>query len=198
LHDWVRRWIDTPYDRLVDVGSAEGYYAVGMAYRCPSLRVSAYDGDALGSALLKRMARLNGVQDRVECKGFCREDDLQSELRTAQRPLLIIDCEGMEYDLLDPAAVQGLDRAALFVELHFFAHADITNVLKERFRNTHDIEHRVMRDRTLDDFPQSGCRWLDGASDKLKMYLMWEGRNERTEWLFMQPKCGVRSAPDPS
>ena len=42
LHPFIEKIIATPYDHLLDIGSAEGYYAVGFAQRMPRTTVQHY------------------------------------------------------------------------------------------------------------------------------------------------------------
>jgi len=85
---------------VIDIGCAEGYYAVGFARRLPSTRVYAFDIDRNAQALCRRTARANGVDARVSIGGECTIDRLK-ELMTANTTILS-DCEGCEMDLLNP------------------------------------------------------------------------------------------------
>jgi FkbM family methyltransferase len=46
---------------IIDIGAAEGYYAVGMALRVPGARVIAFEMEENGRTALREMAGLNGV-----------------------------------------------------------------------------------------------------------------------------------------
>ena len=61
---------------VVDLGAAEGYYAVGLARRLPDSRIIAFELEELGRRDLLRLAQLNGVADRVEIRGTCAPADL--------------------------------------------------------------------------------------------------------------------------
>ncbi len=56
---------------VVNVGSAEGYYAVGMALRAPAARVIGFELDADLRAAAARLAAANGVADRLDLRGLC-------------------------------------------------------------------------------------------------------------------------------
>src|SRR5258708_4505437 len=62
---------------IIDLGAAEGYYAVGLALRNPQARVVAFEQQDIGRAALWRMAQLNGVADRIEIHGRCAAFGLQ-------------------------------------------------------------------------------------------------------------------------
>ena len=71
LHSLLERLCSNVYNLIVNVGAGEGYYAVGMALRCPTAQVVAFDSDAECRALILQMARKNSVSDRVLVKGTC-------------------------------------------------------------------------------------------------------------------------------
>lgn len=50
---------------IVNIGCAEGYYAVGLAWRLPKAEVGAYNSDSRAREFCARLARLNGVEARV-------------------------------------------------------------------------------------------------------------------------------------
>ena len=55
---------------FVDVGAAEGYYAVGMLFRNPTLVTVAFEADPESRKVLAELGNLNGVADRLDVKGF--------------------------------------------------------------------------------------------------------------------------------
>jgi hypothetical protein len=131
---------DDGYDTFVDVGCAEGYYAVGMAVRCPRLTVFAYDIDETARCLATDLARLNDVNDRVSVAGFCSASDLQGVLSKAPRPLLLVDIEGYEDVLLDPSLVPAVTRSDIIVELHEHKRPGVTYRILDRFSSSHHID----------------------------------------------------------
>lgn len=137
LHAYVERLAGKGYSQVVDVGAAEGYYAIGLARRLPRAEVVAFDTDPVARRLCAEMARLNGVADRVRVRGRCGPDELRAVLRPGA--LVVCDCEGYEAELLDPGRVPALASADLVVELHD-GRADGTGPVVDRFRATHDVE----------------------------------------------------------
>lgn len=116
----IEALISKSYSHVLDIGAAEGYYAVGLARRLPTARVIAFEGSPKGQRLLRAMAVKNGADDRIRIEGWC---DLRALRNIAPglrpgRTLLICDAEASEYDLLDPAAVPELASWDMLVELH--------------------------------------------------------------------------------
>jgi len=171
---------------IVDIGAAEGYYAIGLARRNPQARIVAFEMEPRGQSALREMAALNNVADRIVIGGKCEPPDLVAALGDTAAPVVICDVEGYEEKLLDPQAVPALCRATILVELHDFIIQGITEKLKERFGATHRVEHIWQQPRSRTDFP-----WRTFGTALLPTsHLNWavsEWRPVQMSWLWMVP-----------
>jgi hypothetical protein len=179
---------------IVDIGAAEGYYAVGFALRNRSARVIAFEMEEAGRIALREMAQLNGVVERISIRGKCEALDLEAVLVGARSPLVVCDVEGYEEQLLDPVEVPSLARATILVEMHDFIRPGITDVIRARFKRTHDIVARLQADRSRRDFP-----WRTLGTTLLPCsYLDWavsEWRPVRMSWLWIKPRTHSDMSP---
>lgn len=182
LHGAVRESLARGYDRVLNVGCGEGYYAVGYARALPGASVQAWDSDPLARQRLRALARLNGVADRIAVGGTCSHRDLAAGI--TGRTLVVCDCEGCEKELLDPARLPGLRSADLLVEMHDFVDPAISPALLERFQASHDI--RVVDASGRSAFPAEILGPLDGDQRHLAL---WEGRPERMQWAWMTSRA---------
>lgn len=176
--------VDVPL--IIDIGAAEGYYAVGLAMRNLKARVIAFEMEEKGRAALGKMTLLNGVDDRVEIRGKCEVADLRSALAGADRALVVCDAEGYEEVLLQPNEVPELASTYVLAEMHDFISRGITERVTERFTPTHRVERIWQEPRARAEFP---CRTL-GTMLLPRRYLDWavsEWRPERMSWLWMVP-----------
>ncbi len=138
LHGVLDAWIAARYPHIIDVGCAEGYYAVGFAHAIGDATVHAYDIDPLARERCAALARLNGVEHRVRIQAACEPVGLGAF--PAEGVALLSDCEGYERTLLDPSLAPALRGWPILVELHEFIDASITQTLRERFADTHEID----------------------------------------------------------
>lgn len=172
---------------IIDIGAAEGYYAVGLALRNRTSRVIAFESEESGRAALGDMAELNQVTSRIEIRGKCEAADLESTLAGAIFPIVICDVEGYEEHLLDMAAVPSLSSATILVEMHDFVRPGLTDILRERFDGSHHIRCVLQESRSRSDFP-----WRTVVTAVLpNSYLEWavsEWRPVRMSWLWMDPR----------
>ena len=72
---------------IVNVGCAEGYYAVGLARLLPEVTVHAFDIDKRAQIACKKGAERNGVASRTKVAGLCDVGKLQEILIPAGRKL---------------------------------------------------------------------------------------------------------------
>jgi len=181
LHDALNEIIATDYDSVVDIGCAEGFYAVGLAMRLPNAKVYAFDIDAHARELCKTLAEQNGVSARVSVAGECDHKGLQ--VLTGSRVLVVCDCEGCELGLLDPELVPGLKESDLLVELHDMVDPSITPTLMSRFRPTHDITLIDATERDPSQFAD-----LKKFSPATQRTAVAEFRDAQMQWAYMRAK----------
>ena len=83
------------FDGIIDIGAAEGYYAVGLALTYPFLPIIAYEQDAGARNLISEMAKLNGVERKIEIRGYCEPTNLIHDLKN-KNMFILMDVEGYE------------------------------------------------------------------------------------------------------
>lgn len=137
LHPFLASLDGLRLDTIVDVGCAEGYYAVGLARRFPGATVRAYDVAAEARRLCAAMARANGA-GRVEVHGLCDRRQLLQLNRNAAH-FVIADCEGFERELFDAEIARHLRRSHVLVELHDFVDRTISRTVPGHFAATHHV-----------------------------------------------------------
>jgi hypothetical protein len=123
---------------VVNVGCGEGYYAVGLARRLPGAVVYAFDSTPAARSLCARVADINDIGDhRMHIGQSVSPSDLAR--LPLDNGLVVCDCEGCEYSLLDPQIVPALQTCDLIVELHDPKDALEPVEMLRRFRSSHDI-----------------------------------------------------------
>ena len=179
LHPVIEAIIARAPEVIIDIGSAEGYYAVGFARRLPDTRILARDASGQAQALCRALAAVNGVEHRVEVGGLFAHADFA--LCETAASVVICDIEGAEDALLDPVAAPGLCHADILVECHPGSAPGVTDRIAARFAAT----HRITRiGRRLDD---SGLPdWMEDYSDLDRLIALWEWRATPTPWLWME------------
>jgi SAM-dependent methyltransferase len=186
LHPHLLAFAEEGLDHVVDVGCAEGYYAVGLARLMPSVQVHAFDIDPAARKACAELAALNGVADRVRVgEAFAGEDFAGEDFARFEntRTLVFMDIEGGEQELLDPDRWPALRTLKIVVETHPGPTFALTKTLTERFAPTHTV---VRLDQGPKDTPLPP--WFATLSHLDQLLATWEWRLYPTPWLVMRPK----------
>jgi hypothetical protein len=178
LHRVIERAIQLRPKYVLNVGCAEGFYAVGLAIRLSDAQIFAADADPKALSATFKNADLNGVSSRVCAVGIVRSGQFSRYLK-ADASLLVMDCEGAEFNLLDPTNDPVLLRTNIVVEIHpEFGRA---SEIIQRFACTHNVTEISPRIRTIPDIPVDPIRRLD----------MLRAANELRgpqNWIFLEVK----------
>jgi precorrin-6B methylase 2 len=187
LHGTLEGMLAANYESIVDIGCAEGYYAVGLALRFPHAQIYAFDTDAKARVACSEMARLNGVAARVHVGEFC-DETLLASIPLGERALIISDCEGYESALFTERLAQRLAAHDVLVETHDFIDIEISSRVRSAFAKTHSIKSI----KTLDDIGRAHayqCPELQNYPTSARRAILSERRPAIMEWLVMTPEA---------
>ncbi|MFA6393161.1 MAG: hypothetical protein WCW54_03695 [Candidatus Paceibacterota bacterium] len=186
LWETIEYFKDKKYSEIIDIGCAEGYYAVGMALNTKNSKIYAYDTEEKARVLCNKMATLNNVSDKIIIRSKLTPEELSS-FPFSGRGLIICDCEGFEKELFNKNNVKNLINCDLIIEAHDFFDINISTYLKEIFNESHDI-HSI---QSIDDIQKALTYNINGL-EKLtlldKKSILAEGRMSIMEWLIFIPK----------
>lgn len=169
----IARLSALPKVKIVNIGCAEGYYAVGMACRIPNSLVWVIDTpEAVNVAGLA--AAFNGVQLMVG-GAF--------EVVFSETDLIISDCEGAEIDYLDKERFPDLWHATIIVECHDVPGQPTSQMLFDRFCESHYVMQVLSGPRNPANF-----NLLSSVHTTVQWLMMDEGRPMAMRWLVMRPK----------
>jgi hypothetical protein len=189
LREVVKDILAKDYTEIVDIGCAEGYYAVGLGIRFPKATIYAFDTDANARALCLEMARLNGVDERLKLGEFCDESKMLS-LALGRKALIISDCEGYEKVLFTTKVVSFLAKHDVLIETHDCRDIEISDLMRERF----SITHNILAIDSIDDIKKVKTYHYpelmpyDAAT---RLIALAERRPGIMQWLYMSPKSAA-------
>lgn len=186
LHSTIKQVIDNKYDQIINIGCAEGYYAVGLAIRLPNAEILAYDIDSEARDLTLEMATLNGVSERVFInKNF--DTNSFKKIDFNKKTLIISDIEGYERYIFVPSVLNYLKKCSLIIETHDWVDIQISSNLEKIFSPTHNIKSILS---VGDNIKAKTYKFkeLKDADLLTKFRIFEEGRRFVDEWLIMSPK----------
>lgn len=141
------------YSRIIDIGCAEGYYAVGLARRW-GIPVVAYDTDRREREFCRELAMANGVDPLVELRSLCTAAELLT-FPAHERILILSDCEGFEQHLFTPDLVRYGQQWCYLIELH----GDAGNAVCPLFPDALYAEYLDSADRVA-ELRDPAQKWL--------------------------------------
>ena len=180
LHPHFERFIARGFDAVLNIGCAEGYYAVGMARRMPNTRIFAHDSNQGAQRACHALAEANGVADRITIGGLVRGEDFARF--AGMDTLVLVDIEGGEEALLDPTAFPALRQMTLIVECHEERRRGMTDLIASRFAPTHQVT-RLEQPFSQPELPA----WMQGLGHLDQLLAIWEWRMAPTPWLVLEP-----------
>ena len=173
LHPIIEEVASKRFNRIIDIGCAEGYYAVGLARRTEAT-VYAFDCEPRERHYCRRMASENDVADRVHVGGWCSPRTLRN---VVIGPCLVIaDCEGYELNLFSDDVVAALKSCDLIIELHEVSEMDVQAILLKRFHTTHNARLITFDAASIGSVPD---RWRRFAR---------EFRPIGQQWVYFTPR----------
>jgi hypothetical protein len=182
--------VDAP-DRFrvfVDVGAADGYYAVGLLYNGRVDRSIAFEIIPEGRQAIKLLAIENGVSDRIKILGAASdefENDLAEQKIVSGETMFLIDIEGAEFRVLTEKVFAFLKDSLIVVEMHAHIYPDPQwqlDRLIEKSSKTHTVTSWL---------PGARNPWtikeLESFTELDRWILCSEGRVEVQQWLRFDP-----------
>ena len=147
--------LNGPYDTFLDIGAADGYYAIGMLHSQMAKRSICFEISEQGQASIKENWALNKSIGKLEVHGEANKATLSKTApKLCGKSLVLIDIEGAEFALLTPKIIAMLKRCEIIIEIHNWVegfqskytelltnldkHYEI-NILKNAAQNTESI-----------------------------------------------------------
>ncbi|MDA8607051.1 hypothetical protein N9L56_00140 [Gammaproteobacteria bacterium] len=173
---------------LIDIGAADGYYAIGALMSNKFQKSICYEISKDGQKQIKKNAELNDVHDRIEIRGEARKgfynEFSDEELASS---LILMDIEGGEFDLFSERQdFLKVSKATLIIEshaLHFKDGEDRQKNLLHLAEEFFDITEFKTSSRDLSTIPS-----LKKFSDSDRWLICSEGRGELMSWFRLDPK----------
>ena len=191
IHHWIIDAINHNYRTIINVGSGEGYYAVGFSLKSTTSNVFAYDIDKRARENLVALAELNGTADRVHIRALCTKEELQGEI--TKNTLIFCDIDGGEFDLFQPEVTAELLQADLIIEMHDYCCPGVTETLVRRFLLSHRVDISYHCAKYANDFPV-----LETIPNRERAFLLEEARPLTQSWMRHLANRPGAIQPDPN
>ncbi|KWN83001.1 FkbM family methyltransferase [Burkholderia stagnalis] len=177
-------------DVFIDLGGADGYYAVGLVAKNFYRESHCFELEESSRANIAHNAANNNVADRVHVYGAATPSfakDLAARGVDFSRAAVLVDIEGAEFDVLTSECLQQLQRAHIIIELHEFLRPDGKERLQELLElagNLFNVHTLTTGARDPSQIPALASGW----NDTDRWLLCSESRATLMTWLYLEPK----------
>jgi hypothetical protein len=180
------------YDCLIDIGAADGYFAVGAAKAGLFSKIVCFEIGEEGRRIIRNTAQLNEVADRVIVNGIATEESLGQVIEACGPAAILCDIEGAEFDLLTEKLLNMTRDCTFIVELHDNMGSKYNNQrteLLERAQKNFDVAYLVRSNPPVHSFQE-----LNDMPDDSRLLIFSESRPVNMDWLLLTPKAMADAA----
>ena len=178
------------YSTFIDLGAADGYYAVGVLVGNIFERSYCFEMSEQSRSILGKNAELNGVSGRISIHGVAdREFYKIIPVDRLAASVLLVDIEGAEFELFDADLFRSFKDSVIFIELHDWLFDDAQNKLVKLRADAaefFDITELTTASRDLSKIPE-----LKKFSDTDRWLICSEGRAKQMFWYRLDPKTAA-------
>ena len=171
---------------FIDIGAADGYFAIGMAFSETFKKIYAFEIDEEGRRSLNRNIENNLCKDKVVVDIEANFETLKEIVDKNKSAVILIDIEGSEFDLLDDNLLQLLSNCYIVCELHPTLSAngfEKQNMLINNAKAFFDVSIIQRESYCPNKFSE-----LNEFTDEERLIAFGEGRENNMNWLILEPK----------
>jgi hypothetical protein len=190
IHKWIYEILKKKcYSTIINIGCAEGYYAVGFSKAISKPKILAFDINKEALLNANKLAQLNSASSVIT---FGEKFDASVCAQIlgcdpASKILIFADIEGAELDLLNTKQTPDILNCDILVELHDCFYPGLTEIITNRFQASHKIE-------IVADYPwrSKDYNLMGGGgeffSEEDWRYLLNENRPKAMRWMYAKLK----------
>lgn len=186
LHPVLKEITSINFDRVIDVGCAEGYYLTGLGKINANCELIGIDISEVALSQTQNMLNLNCIE--MHRTTLLKHFNIEILTEYSKKATLIIcDCEGHEAKIFAPNDIMHFSKSTLLIECHDFIIHNITDKLVNLLTPTHQItiiKSEIDESKKFDFIPKE----LGNISTPEKLQIVSEGRPHQMNWIYALPK----------
>ena len=176
------------YTTFVDIGGADGFYAIGSLINNLFKECIVFEASKKGRESIFNNAKLNNVETMISIKGIATNGamlDLSSKINES---LILCDIEGGEFELFSNELLEKLYPSNIIIEIHKRNIKDELG-LEKRASKMFTINKVIQTPKSLNTFNE-----LKNFNDNNRSLLLSEGRSYVQEWWHLSPKISNKKS----
>jgi hypothetical protein len=179
-----------PYDNCINLGSADGYFAIGLLMKKLTKKSICFEISSTGRESIIRNATVNNCEDSITIFGEADKlffEKVNSTISRDEKNLIICDIEGGEFDILNNKTFENFTNCTWVIEIHDrIQDLSLTN-REELIKNIpENYSYEILKSQPI-CWPE--IEILEDLSDNDRALLFSEGRRKIGEWLVIKPNA---------
>jgi hypothetical protein len=174
------------YKFFIDLGAADGYYAIGVLKNRRFSKTFCYEMSEKGRQIIRENAKLNHVENHIEIHGIATKGfyKLIPNINLSHS-VMLVDIEGSEFDLFDYECLKAFKKSIIFIELH---ESLVKNGLNKKDKLIKNAKHFFKVSELTTTARDLSCfEELKDLNDNDRWLICSEGRDKLMTWLRLDP-----------
>ena len=187
LHHIIQSLIELKPKTIINIGTEDGYYAIGMGLKVQSSKIIIFEEDRNNIALCQKLAKQNNLLDRIKIYKNYNKNIFKYVLNSCDyKSLFLFDsCEGQKFFNKD--LFLRFQQSFFIIKIHDTKFYDIYKLLISSFKETHNyIEISAISDYDKAyKYVYNEILQLDISE---KLLLLSENNGKYIRWFYIFPK----------
>ena len=172
---------DKNYSTFVDIGGADGFFAIGSLVNNLFEKCEVFEISKKGRISIQKNSKQNNVYDSIKIHDKASKRSL-IKIDNINNSLILCDIEGDEYELFDEKLINEIYPSDIIIEIHKDKENSLVN-FEKRFTKKYSITKITQEPRSLKNFKE-----LENINDNNRALITSEGRSYVQEWWHLSPK----------
>jgi hypothetical protein len=171
---------------FVDIGSADGYFPIGLTMNGTFQKAYAFEISPEARAKMSTSIELNGCSEKIVIGEEANAKTLQTVMDACNDTVTLIDIEGAEYDFLNNEVLNMLKNSHIICELHPWLAVDGLWKQQDLIARANEIFHVSFLQRKA--YEPNKFEELEEFSDDERLLACSEGRPQNMRWMVLEPR----------
>ena len=170
---------------LIDIGAADGFFAIGCIYSGISKHCYAFEQSNLGRSALSKTAELNKVSENITIKGGVNSQNFLSLLPQDidfSKAIVLCDIEGEEYSFFTDNILKKLEKSHIIIEIHNTHNKNNEIKLMKRIKSKFNVTIITGSENDYSRLPE-----IQLLNDIDRNLIACEGRSYIGKWWYLKP-----------
>ena len=172
---------DKNYSTFVDIGGADGFFAIGSLVNNLFEKCEVFEISKRGRISIQKNSKQNNVYDSIKIHDKASKRSL-IKIDNINNSLILCDIEGGEYELFDEKLINEIHPSDIIIEIHKDKENTLVN-FEKRFTKSYSLTKITQEPRSLKNFKE-----LENINDNNRALITSEGRSYVQEWWHLSPK----------